>query len=84
MLSHNELYIYNIQKRMSKPAYCPCPVFAKKNLPFNGNTVNSSISRALRYSEIVRITGGSNGSARIISNPNASSLASIAPPRNSF
>ena len=33
---------------------CPPAILAKPNIPFGGNTVNSSISNALRFSQIVR------------------------------
>jgi hypothetical protein len=56
----------------------------KKNIPFGGNIVNSSNSNAMRYSQLVRINGGRNGTSTLISNPNASTLTTIVPPRNTF
>ena len=67
------------------PTYnCPCPVLFKRNTPFGGNTVNSSQSSAMRYSELVRVNTSRNGSSRLVTNNNALSSASLAPPRNAF
>jgi hypothetical protein len=79
------IYILNIMAPAStKPVCCPPPILKKKNMPYDGNITNSSITRAMRYSQIVRVTNGRNGSVQNVSNPAASNFASIAPPRNSF
>lgn len=78
---------------MSSPIskYCKCPVYHVGNLPFNGNTVNSSITNAIRFSQLVRYRGYNYGSVRIIPNnindfgySSGAPSGYGAPPRNSF
>ena len=78
---------------MSNVTDCVCPTaaIAKKNLPFNGNTVNSSNTNAMRYSQLVRGQGPNSGTTRYISaDLNAFGYysggpgGSCAPPRNYF
>jgi hypothetical protein len=47
---------------------CSPPVIANKNMPFDGNVTNSSISRAMRYSQLVRGKGKNYGSYAMIYN----------------
>jgi hypothetical protein len=68
---------------------CQLPALAKKNSSFGGNTVDSSNTNALRYSQIVREIG--NGSSGIINNDinafgyySGAPGGSGAPPRNKF
>lgn len=75
----------------SKICNCKIPAISKKNQQFSGNTVNSSNSNAMRYSQIVRGQDNNYGSTRFISNEiNAFGYysggpgGSGAPPRNSF
>jgi hypothetical protein len=70
---------------------CQLPALVKKNSPFGGNVVDSSITNALRYSEIVRGQGTNNGSTRFISKDinafgyySGAPGGSGAPPRNTF
>ena len=90
--SLRHLYIYSMSTA-NQPTICNCKTapIAKKNLPFSGNTVNSSNSNAMRYSQIARGQGVNYGSTRFISNEiNAFGYysggpgGSGAPPRNSF
>jgi hypothetical protein len=67
---------------------CPAPVIFKKNMPFNGNTNNSSKTNAMRYSELVR---QKSSTSQYINTPvNAFGYysggpgGSGAPPRNKF
>jgi hypothetical protein len=67
---------------------CLPPVLYKKNTQFGGNITNSSITNAMRYSQLVR---GINGRIGFINN-NINAFGyyaggpggSGAPPRNSF
>ena len=68
---------------------CPPKILFKVNLPFNGNTVNSSITNPLRYSQLVRAV--QNGRTQYLNSPvNAFGYyaggpgGSGAPPRNAF
>lgn len=63
---------------------CKKPALAINNQQFNGNTNNSSKTRAMRYSEIVRTGGQRFGNTTIINNFNVNSISSIEPPRNRF
>ena len=64
---------------------CKKPALAINNQQFNGNMNNSSKTRAMRYSEIVRYNGSRYGSIENIHNPNANNNGiSISPPRNRF
>jgi hypothetical protein len=69
---------------------CKKPALAINNQQFNGNMNNSSKTRAMRYSEIVRYNGSRYGQMVYISNPNANNPNAnnngicIAPPRNRF
>jgi hypothetical protein len=63
------------------PYICKSPALAINNKQFNGNTNSSSKTRAMRYSEIVRIGGSRYGRVSFINNPNA---YIIEPPRNTF
>lgn len=70
---------------------CPIPAIFKKNGSFSGNTVDSSNTNALRYSEIVRGQGPYYGSTRFINNElnafgyySGAPGGSGAPPRNKF
>ena len=64
---------------------CKKPALSINNQQFNGNMNNSSKTRAMRYSEIVRYNGSRYGSNVNIHNPNANNNGiSIAPPRNRF
>lgn len=47
---------------------CAPPVLFKKNMPFDRNMTNSSISRAMRYSQMVRTNGQYYGSNKMIYN----------------
>jgi len=71
--------------------FCPIPAIPTKNMPFNGNTVDSSKTNALRYSQIVQVKGRNYGTTRYINNDlNAFGYYSGAPggsgepPRNKF
>lgn len=68
---------------------CPPAVLFKPNLPFGGNIVNSSITNALRYSQIVRAPN--NGRTHYLNSPvNAFGYYAGAPggsgqpPKNTF
>ena len=72
---------------------CPCfpPVLAKQNMPFGGNITNSSITNAMRYSQLMRGTGTNSGRVGMVYNTiNAFGYyaggpgGSGAPPRNMF
>ena len=72
---------------------CKCPVApqAKRNQSFSGNVTNSSLSSAMRYSQLVRGRGSNYGSNKtIFSEINAFGYysggpgGSGAPPRNYF
>jgi len=53
---------------MSQCLYvCPPAVLFKPNLPFGGNVVNSSITNASRYSQIVRTPN--NGRTQFLNSP---------------
>ena len=69
---------------------CPPAVLFKPNLPFGGNIVNSSITNALRYSQIVRALNN-NGRTHYLNSPvNAFGYYAGAPggsgqpPKNTF
>jgi len=73
--------------------YCKCPVYHTGNLPFNGNTNNSALTNAMRYSQLVSYRSSNFGSVRII--PSQTEINGFgyraggpsgfgAPPRNSF
>ena len=69
---------------------CPPAVLFKPNLPFGGNIVNSSITNALRYSQIVRASNN-NGRTHYLNSPvNAFGYYAGAPggsgqpPKNTF
>ena len=68
---------------------CPPKVLFKVNMPFNGNTVNSSITNPLRYSQLVRAV--QNGRTQFLNSPTdafgyyaGGPGGSGAPPRNTF
>lgn len=68
---------------------CPLPVIAKKNSSFSGNTIDSSKTNALRYSQIVRGVG--NGTTGFVYNDinafgyySGAPGGSGAPPQNKF
>ncbi len=70
---------------------CSPPVLATKNMPFDGNMTNSSITSAMRYSQLVRGKGPNYGRSSLAFNTiNAFGYAigapggSGAPPRNAF
>ena len=74
---------------VNKIICCPKPVFYNKNSSFGGNSIDSSKTNALRYSQIVRLKH--NGIMRFIYNDiNAFGYysggpgGSGAPPRNRF
>jgi hypothetical protein len=78
---------------MSTVNPCPCkpPVLYKQNMPFGGNYTDSSITNALRYSQLVRGKGPNFGRSSMAYNTiNAFGYyaggpgGSGAPPRNSF
>jgi len=75
------------------PKYCKCPVYRSGNLPFNGNTNNSTLTNAMRYSQLVRYRGKYFGRSRIIGTETDINAFGYraggpngfgAPPRNSF
>jgi len=76
----------------TKGIICKCPplVLFKKNQSFGGDMNNSSITNALRYSEIVRGQGGQGNTSFISNTLNAFGYysggpgGSGAPPRNTF
>ena len=70
---------------------CSPPVLATKNAQFGGNMVNSRITSAMRYSQLMRGTGPNYGRSVVAYNTiNAFGYAvggpggSGAPPRNAF
>jgi hypothetical protein len=70
---------------------CPPKVLFTANMPFGGNVTDSSITNALRYSELVRGRGPNYGSNTMVYNTiNAFGYyagapgGSGAPPRNYF
>ena len=60
---------------------CKKPALAINNQQFNGNTNNSSKTRAMRYSEIVRTGGQRFVYTTIINNFSVNIISSIEPPR---
>ena len=70
---------------------CLPKVYATNNQPFGGNMTNSSITNAMRYSQLVRGRGPNYGQTSMVYNTiNAFGYyaggpgGSGAPPRNSF